>query len=97
MSNAADIDYKALYNAVKINIDLLDACPRHYFPGLTIEPRRLGQKAKCTKCGGEMRLEAINLYVRGYEAAGKSGNDIVPGWKEPGNEQPKRKFFKHDE
>ena len=92
------IDFSALYNKVRENRDRLDACPRHFFPDLIVKPRHLGQKAKCSVCGGEMDLIAINYYVRGFEAAGKSGNDIVPGWKEPGtDETPKRTFFAPDE
>lgn len=92
------IDFAALYKRVRENRDLLDTCPRHFFPDLFVTPRILGQKATCAVCGGEMDLVAINYYARGYEAAGKSGNDIVPGWKEPGtDETPKRTFFAPDE
>jgi hypothetical protein len=105
MNDAGDlptIDYKALFAKVQANRDRLDACPRHFFKDLLVIPRQLGQKAECSVCKGELDLVAINYYVRGYEASGKSGNDIVPGWKEePGNEPIKtiraRTFFKHDE
>lgn len=96
------IDYKALFERVRLNRDLLDACPRHHFPELAVVPRKLGQKTTCSVCTGQMDMVAINYYVRGYEAGGHSGNDIVPGWKEepPVDEQPsapKRSFFAPDE
>lgn len=94
------IDYKGLFAKVRENRDRLDACPRHLFSKLYIEERALGQKAKCDKCGGSLALEYVNQYVRGYEAAGKPGNDIVPGWKEPGKDvtpTPKRSFFELSE
>lgn len=43
----------------------------------------LGIKLTCERCGGQLDLVAINHYVRGYEAAGGSGNDVVTGWREP--------------
>lgn len=94
MAGAGDpIDFKALYVRIHENRERLDACPRHLFERLYVEPRQLGQKAVCDRCGGELALEYVNQYVRGYEASGKSGNDIVPGWKEPGNEPPERSYF----
>lgn len=55
----------------------------------------LGRKVQCKKCGGLMDLVHLNFYVRGFEAAGGNGNDILPGWKEePGNG---RRFFKPPE
>ena len=81
---------RELMEAAKANRDKLDNCPRHYFPELG--QIVFGAKAVCKKCGGSMDLVAVNYYVRGYEAAGRSGNDIVPGWKP--DEPPKRKFFK---
>lgn len=94
------IDYGALFERVHQNRLKLDACPRHLFPAAVpgIDggvAAMLGRKIKCEKCGGEMDLTALNYYVRGYEAAGRDGNDILPGWKEkPGNG---RTFFKPPE
>ncbi|WLJ71090.1 hypothetical protein [Sphingomonas phage Kimi] len=81
---------RELMEAAKANRDKLDNCPRHYFPELG--QIQFGMKATCRKCGGAMDLVAVNYYVRGYEAAGKNGNDIVPGWKPP--DEPTRKYFK---
>ena len=92
------IDYKAIYARVSANRDRLDNCPRHLFEDLVVVPRQIGQKAECSVCKGQMDLVAINYYVRGYVASGKPGNDVVPGWTEPGtDETPKRAYFKPSE
>lgn len=80
---------KELFAKVKANNEALNGCPRHYFPELGSIV--FGGKATCAKCKGQMHLMDINQYVRGYEAAGKNGNDIVPGWKP---EEVGRKYFK---
>lgn len=90
-------DMKAKFEAIKLNNDKLNACPRHLFPSEIpgIEGgvgAMFGRKLKCKHCGGEMDLVALNHYVRGYEASGKSGNDILPGWKP--DEPTRRKFFR---
>ena len=89
---------KAKFEAAKANRDLLDNCPRHSFDAIPISQIAFGGRATCKRCNGEMDLVALNYYVRGYEAAGKSGNDILPGWKEeqPGNVTTRR-FFKAPE
>lgn len=102
MSGAGEpqLDLRSRIEQVRANRDKLDACPRHSFganvPGIEGGVAAMfGQKVKCVKCGGEMDLVALNYYVRGYEAAGKSGNDILPNWREeePGNG---RSYFNPD-
>ncbi len=47
-----------------------------------------------------MDLVKLNFYVRGYEASGNSGNDILPGWKPEGptaEVMMKRSFFSSEE
>jgi hypothetical protein len=66
-----------LWQRVTDNRALLDACPRHEFLS---SPVTLGMKCKCVICGGEIGLTGIADYIRGYEAAGKSADDIWPGW-----------------
>jgi hypothetical protein len=95
------IDMRGRLELIRANRDLLDACPRHLFgpevPGIEHGVgAMLGAKVKCNRCGGFMDLVALNYYVRGYEAAGKDGNDVLPGWREekPGNG---RTFFKPPE
>lgn len=99
------IDFGSLLAKVKDNRDRLDACPRHLFPAMVpgIEggvAAMFGRKIECTRCKGQMDLVALNFYIRGYEASGRSGNDILPGWREaPTNEDgtPRRKFFGQEE
>lgn len=88
------IDMAAIFARVAANRDKLDACPKHFFGMLPA--LQLGGKATCQHCKGELDLVALNQYVRGYEAAGRSGNDIVTGWREPPNpdQPPARKVFK---
>ena len=86
---------------IQENRDRLNACPRHLFdgpmPGLGEGVGAMfGGKMECSKCKGTMDLLGINEYVRGYEAHGGNGNDVLPGWRE---DQPKgagngRRFFK---
>ena len=102
MSDAGEpkpIDFGALLAKAQENRKRLDACPRHYFPGPVpgIEEgvgAMLGRKMVCTRCNGMMDLVALNFYVRGYEAHGGNGNDILPGWRNDDGKQ--RRFFGQD-
>jgi hypothetical protein len=87
-------DYPALMQRARENRDKLDACTRHFFPMPPGTPVNLGVKLECERCGGKLDLVAINFYVRGYEAAGGDGNDVVTGWREeePGDKQERRYF-----
>lgn len=100
MEDAGKFDGEAVFARIAANRDKLDACPRHLFDAFPLEAIRLGRKVPCKHCGGEMDLVALGYYIRGYEAANKNGNDILPGWKEePGNEQipiNARRFFTPD-
>lgn len=89
------IDFGALYAKVQENRRRLDGCPRHLFPAAVpgIEggvAAMMGRKIECERCKGQMDLVALNFYIRGYEAAGKSGNDILPGWR---SDEPQRRYF----
>lgn len=84
------------FAAIKRNNDRLNGCSRHLFPSEIpgIEggvAAMFGRKLVCKRCGGEADLLYVNAYIRGYEASGKNGNDIMPGWR-PNEGQ--RKFFK---
>lgn len=68
-------DAQRVLEQVKGNIAKLDGCQRHLFSGLAPP---IGKKKCCDKCGGEMSLPDIGLYIRGYEAAGNSAIDIWP-------------------
>jgi hypothetical protein len=87
------IDSARIMARVMENRDRLDGCPRHLFEPLPLETIRLGAKIKCKRCEGDMDLVALNFYIRGYEAAGRDGNDILPGWKDAPEAAPKRKHF----
>lgn len=89
------INYGEIFARVDANRKRLDACPRHLFDPLPLDSIRLGGKIKCKRCEGELDLVAVNFYIRGYEAAGKNGNDILPGWKDADDPKapPKRRYF----
>lgn len=87
-----DVDFQAKLEAIRLNRNMLNSCPRHSFGQFGVA--YLGATLKCHRCGGEMDLVAISHYIRGYEAHGGNGNDILSAWKEPGeNVKPKRSFF----
>lgn len=67
----------SIWESVKANRAKLWACPRHRFPGGNVN---IGQKQTCLACGGEMGLPNIGDYIRGYQAAGGSSDDIWPGF-----------------
>lgn len=89
------INFGEIYARVDENRRRLDACPRHLFNALPLDQVAFGGKIECKNCGGKLELLAVNQYIRGYEAAGRSGNDILPGWKDVDdpNAPPKRKHF----
>lgn len=72
------IDARALWDQVKANGAALNGCKRHRFMGGRIE--KLGQKYTCAACGGQMGLVDIGNYIKGYEAAGGSADDIWPDY-----------------
>lgn len=72
----------------------LDGCSRHRFEPITDEQLTPGNRIECKNCGGWMDLVGLNYYVRGYEAAGKNGNDILPNWKPEPEPPSTRRFFK---
>lgn len=71
-------DVRTMWAEVKENNRKLSECKRHEFEGGSV---RLGQKMICKGCGGSMELIAIGEYISGYEAAGKSADDIWPGYR----------------
>jgi len=96
--DAGKMDAQDRFQRIKLNNDRLNSCQRHEFPNAIpgIEngvASMFGQKIKCIRCDGEADLLYVNAYIRGYEASGKSGNDIMRGWRDA---EPKRRFFKPD-
>lgn len=62
---------------VQANSARLEGCKRHRFDYSTV---KLGQRLKCTHCGGELQLTDAGTYVKGYIAAGGNAEDVWPGW-----------------
>lgn len=80
MTGLPENDIQKIWDEVKANLAKLQSCPRHLVdpPG---EPK-MGIKLTCQVCGGVIGLAAISEYIRGYEAAGKSADDIWPGYRD---------------
>ena len=77
-----DFDGKKLLAEIRANNAKLNGCACHRFdPPVEL---KLNLKLTCLSCGGEMRFGDIGQYIKGYEAAGKSADDIWPGWGEDG-------------
>ena len=77
VSGLSKQDVLSIWEQVKENSRKLHACKRHRFPGGKV---KLGDKARCLECGGELGLVPIGEYIRGYEAAGGLAADIWPDW-----------------
>lgn len=77
------IDSKKLWEEVKENYRKLDSCERHKFNPDDYIKGKLGQKMTCTKCGGVMNIVPdITSYINGYEASGRSADDIWKGFRD---------------
>jgi hypothetical protein len=70
---------RSLWEAVKANRRAVEACKRHSFA--PNGPILLGRGLVCQACNGSMQLTEIGSYIRGYEAAGASADDIWPGYR----------------
>ena len=82
----ASMNFEAQVAKAQANNAKLNSCSRHLFdtevPGIEGGVASMfGRKMVCKKCKGEIDLLHLNQYICGYEAAGKNGNDILPGWK----------------
>lgn len=65
---------------IKANRKLLDGCLRHKFD-IGEPPYRLGMQLHCLNCNGKLDAVQAYAYARGYEAAGRDPNEIIPGFK----------------
>lgn len=74
---------KRLWDEITANNKKLNDCPRHFFTEMLASNlvERMRSKLNCQNCGGQISLLALNQYIRGFEAAGRDGNEIWPGWR----------------
>ena len=80
MTGLSENAVQQAWDAAKVNLAKLQGCARHQ-----VEPpeeTKAGMKLTCKNCGGTMGLNQISEYIRGYEAAGKSADDIWPGYRD---------------
>lgn len=78
VSGLSKSEVQDIWNEVKANRVKLENCKLHKFSGEVV---KLGQKMTCECCKGQMSLTDIGWYIKGYEASGKSCNDIWPGFR----------------
>lgn len=74
---------KEVLAEIRANTKRLASCPAHHFPEWEANMlcARLGEgRARCSRCGGEMRFLDIARYREGYMAAGGNPEDVCPGW-----------------
>ena len=71
-------DLEKIFAEVQENAARLRSCTRHLFSVHDIQ--KIGQKIACHVCGGRMNLTDIGHYIEGYKAAGRSADDIMPGY-----------------
>lgn len=74
------IDPHSLLAEIRANHAKLDACDVHRFAP---DSYKFGQKMTCLKCAGTMQATDVGHYIKGYEAAGGSCDDIWPGYRKP--------------
>lgn len=73
---------KALLAHIRANRQALDACPRHLFR-IGEPPYKIGQRIECDRCKGVMSLTDAASYARGYMAAGRHPDEVIPGFFGP--------------
>uniref|UniRef100_A0AAU6VZW7 Chaperone protein DnaJ n=1 Tax=Pseudomonas phage Pavpe01 TaxID=3138545 RepID=A0AAU6VZW7_9VIRU len=80
--NLSHDETAAMLAAIKENRRKLDACPRHFLD-IGPPPYRIGQKVECKRCNGTMSLTDAAQYARGYLAAGRHPDEVIPGFFGP--------------
>lgn len=69
---------KSLLQEIKENEVRLNKCAKHNFGRLADEKRFFfNYKMRCINCNGEMRLHDIELYVKGFMAAGGNPDEVI--------------------
>lgn len=71
-------DPRGVFKQIQANRETLNNCKRHLF--IMPETISFKQKLKCSNCGGWMDAVHAMEYARGYQAAGRDPNEIIPGF-----------------
>lgn len=71
-------DPRGIFKQIQVNRETLNNCKRHLF--IMPETISFKQKLKCSNCGGWMDAVHAMEYARGYQAAGRDPNEIIPGF-----------------
>ena len=76
-------DTNQLWEDIRKNSAKLADCKLHRFPPLSLSWTKgtpLPRKLTCESCGGSMDTSQAFNYIRGYIAAGKNAEDILPDY-----------------
>jgi hypothetical protein len=63
---------------VRENAEKLRECRRHHFADV---PPALGERWRCTECGGTLQITEVMSYCAGYVAAGGYAGVIWSGYQ----------------
>lgn len=72
-------DPQGIYNQIKANREALNNCKQHSFI-VPDAPLPFKLKLKCSNCGSWMDAIQAMEYARGWKAAGRDPNEIIPGF-----------------
>ena len=83
-------EFSKAFALVRENSKRLKACHTHHFPE---RMHKLGERLRCSRCGGDMHASDVLVYIKGYqdavrdmsgeEAAAIVPDQIWPHWNSP--------------
>lgn len=79
-SNPFNLDNPTLLQRIKANREALNNCKQHSFV-VPDAPFPFKLKLKCSNCGGWMDAIQAMEYARGWKAAGRDPNEIIPNFE----------------
>lgn len=79
ISGLSEETVREIWEDVKKNHALLDACERHRFEDMT-PGKPLGKKYKCSACGGTADAVAVRWYELGFKHGVKS-RKVEESWE----------------
>lgn len=80
MTNPFNLDNPTLLERIKANREALNNCKQHSFV-VPDAPLPFKLKLKCSNCGGWMDAIQAMEYARGWKAAGRDPNEIIPNFE----------------
>lgn len=80
MTNSNFDDANKIWHQIKVNREALNNCKQHSFV-VPDAPLPFKLKLKCSNCGGWMDAIQAMEYARGWKAAGRDPNEIIPDFE----------------